>query len=260
MSYEMQILIVGLIVLVSHTLEGITGFGCTVIALPFMTLVLGLKTSVQLLCLQALIMAIFIVARSWRSIKLKEFLYIVLFVGLGMPIGMLMFSKMSPVVLSVILGMFMIGVGIHGTNATWKSKACIENMQPSGKKSWFMSFILFLGGIIHGAFGTGGPFVVIYASRVLIDKSLFRVTLSLLWLVLNSIRLVGYAQGGMFSDNEIMKAFYWNMPFLLVGVFLGDWLHRKSNALYFRLCLYIVLSIAGSVMFLSNLFKLINPQ
>jgi hypothetical protein len=39
------------------------------------------------------------------------------------------------------------------------------------------SIFLPLGGFIHGAFGTGGPLVVIYAARAQTDKTVSRVTL-----------------------------------------------------------------------------------
>lgn len=240
--------------MLSHLLEGITGFGCTVIALPFLTLVLGIKTSVQLLCLQAVIMAIYIVSRSWKSIQWKEFLFIVICVGLGMPIGMTLFRKMSPVGLCIILACFMIGVGIHGLIMSLKAKLAAKPV----KKSWYMSLILFCGGIIHGAFGTGGPFVVIYASKALPDKSLFRVTLSMLWLTVNGIRLIEFGRNGLFSNAEIMHVFWWNLPFMVVGIVIGDWLHHKTNALTFRLCLYGVLAIAGCVMLISNIIKLLG--
>ena len=37
-----KIIAVGIVVFLSHLLEGITGFGCTVIALPFITILLGI--------------------------------------------------------------------------------------------------------------------------------------------------------------------------------------------------------------------------
>ncbi|MCU0577071.1 MAG: hypothetical protein MUD15_09645 [Desulfobacterota bacterium] len=39
------------------------------------------------------------------------------------------------------------------------------------------SIFLPLGGFFHGAFGTGGPLVVIYAARAQTDKTVSRVTL-----------------------------------------------------------------------------------
>jgi len=48
----MNILIIitfGIIVFLSFTMEGITGFGCTALALPFCTLLVGVKLSVPVL-------------------------------------------------------------------------------------------------------------------------------------------------------------------------------------------------------------------
>ena len=75
-----------------------------------------------------------------------------------------------------------------------------------------MKLLLFCGGIIQGAFGTGGPFVVIYSSKALPDKKVFRVTLSLLWLSMNSIRLLKWGICGELWNRELGNALLWGFP------------------------------------------------
>ncbi len=41
------ILLSGLTVFVTHALEAVTGFGCTVLALPFVTALIGVKSAVM---------------------------------------------------------------------------------------------------------------------------------------------------------------------------------------------------------------------
>ena len=45
----MDLLIVCLIIFLSHIVEGITGFGCMILALPFVSSILGLQTAVPVL-------------------------------------------------------------------------------------------------------------------------------------------------------------------------------------------------------------------
>lgn len=255
----MQILLLGTIIFLAHILEAITGFGCTVIALPFVSMILGIKLTVPVLAGLGLLMSSYIVCRSWRNIQFSEFLFIVIYVGIGMPLGMFLFKRMSPVGLSLLLACFMIGVGIHGTFKTVKDKRCGIGMQAaaSGKKNIFMKFILFCGGIIHGAFGTGGPFVVIYASKAIPDKSVFRVTLSMLWCSLHLIRFIVWSIDGTIWNREIWWTLLWLIPFMAGGVLIGDLLHHKVSYYVFRLCLYVVLALAGFVMFGNNLCKIL---
>lgn len=243
-------LLVGLVVFVTHCLEGITGFGCTVLALPFVVLLLGIKTAVPVLVVLAWLLAAYIIVRSHPHIKWREFLFIVIHVGLGLPLGIFMFDHFSPHTLKVILAVFMVVVGIHGFVRTCRSKDALLNgdSAPAVKKAWWLRGILFLGGVIHGAFGSGGPFVVIYASKALANKTLFRVTLCLLWLTLNTVMIVKWTLGGQVWTQHVGRYTAVSLPFLLGGMLLGDYLHHKVNEYYFKLTVYFVLIASGLVM------------
>jgi uncharacterized protein len=271
-----EILLVGFIILTTHCLEGITGFGCTVLALPFLAMLLGLKTAVPVLVVLAWILAGYIILRSWQHIIWKNFGFIVLFVGLGLPGGILMFDYCPEIALMAILSIFMVSVGLHGIYKTYRNRDLQENKkeindfeldtvavpatapQTPNRQSWLIKGVLFLGGIIHGAFGTGGPFVVIYATKALRDKTLFRVTLCLLWFSLNSILLLKWSIAGNVWDRPTLTCILTTMPFLIGGMLLGDWLHHKVNEYYFRLTVYVVLALSGIVMGISNLNKMLT--
>ena len=265
MDEILKTLLVGFIVLVTHCLEGITGFGCTVLALPFIAMLLGIKTAVPLLVMLAWILAGYIIFRSWKHIKWKEFGYIVLFVSVGLPVGIFLFDYCPEVILSALLSVFMVVVGAHGVYKTKKEHTKTQNntedfepeavpaaeqvpIQENHNKSWLIRGTLLLGGMIHGAFGTGGPFVVIYATKALPEKTLFRVTLCLLWFSLNSLLLVKWTFAGNIWTSTTINYTLIALPFLLGGMFLGDWLHHKVNEYYFRISVYAVLTLSGIVM------------
>ena len=243
------VLTVGVIVFITHALEGITGFGCTVLALPFVAMLLGIKEAVPVLVVLAWLLAGYIVLTSWKNIVWKEYLYIVVCVGLGLPIGILAFENLKPEYLKVLLAVFMIAVGSNGLyrmRRTVKANDTAQQNVPR-RKSFTMTSVLFLGGMIHGAFASGGPFVVIYASKALPDKSLFRVSLCLLWLTLNTILMIQYTVSGVWT-RSIGLTLLATLPFFVAGMFLGDYLHHRFNDFYFRLSVYGVLSASGLVM------------
>ena len=249
----MKEILSALVIFTTHTLEGITGFGSTVLALPFLNVTLGLRLTVQLLCVLSWSMALYIILRSWKDILWKEFLFILLWAGMGVPVGMWILDYLPAGILCVILGIFMIFVGIRGVKST-----CAENLTASGKvkRTWLMKSMLFTGGIIQGAFGSGGPFVVIYAARALPEKRVFRVTLSLLWLTTNSSRLIYWLCKGELCNAEMGNALLWAFPVMLAGVILGDYLHNKVSERNFKIGVYAVLVISGLFMAINNLLKL----
>lgn len=239
----MTVFLFGIVVLITHFLEGITGFGCTVLALPFCVMLVGVKTAVPVLTVLSLILSSYIVIIDHKNIVWKAYLKIISFVGLGLPIGMLLFSFLPEAVLKKILGVFMILVAARGIYFAFNEQAKVKEI---GNR--MLNFILFLGGIIHGAFSAGGPFVIIYATQALKNKGNFRATLSTLWVTLNSIIIIKIALSGAFTP-VVMKFFGWSVPFLLVGMLLGNWAHKRIEDRFFIRVVFMVLLVAGFFMF-----------
>jgi len=117
-----------------------------------------------------------------------------------------------------------------------------------------LSVFLPLGGIMQGAFGSGGPLVVIYGTRAIADKSVFRVTLSLVWIVLNTTMIGRWIVAGSLTP-EILRLTGMCVPVVLAGLFLGNVAHHRVNALVFRRIVYGVLIASGFVLVSSLLRK-----
>ena len=241
------ILIFGLIVFITQGLEGIAGFGSTVLALPFVAMILGIDKAVPILAAHTWLLAGYFVVVSWKHIVWKEFRFIALHVLFGLPIGYYLFKNLDATYLKVILSLFMIGVGINGIRVTWQSRHGTGASTKPVKKTLLMRFILFLGGIIHGAFASGGPFIVLYASQALKEKALFRVSMCLLWLCLNTILMVVYLLDGTWAVAETRYALYISLPFLLLGIFVGDYLHHRISEYIFRLIVFALLMGTGFI-------------
>lgn len=286
MNTIQQTLLVGAIVLVTHGLESITGFGCTVLALPFIAMVLGIRTAVPLLVVLAWFLAGYIVIRSRRAIQGRVFLFILLHAAIGLPLGIWLFDYLPEKSLKLFLSLVMISVGGQGLARNLRAapippsagqvspsfarpSVCLpENgieflasegaakmpcalalgASPSG---WLMRGVLVLAGVIHGAFGAGGPLVVIYASRVLTEKTLFRVTLCMLWLCLNTLLIFKWTWAGGVWNRQVAIQLAVALPFLAVGMIAGDCLHQRVNERFFRILVYAVLILAGVVLLLA---------
>lgn len=247
MNPTTSVLLFCAVVFITHLLEGITGFGCTVLALPFAAMLLGLHTAVPALVVLAWLLAVYIIITSRRHIQWKQFFFIVIHAAIGLPVGMVLFDKLPEAALKTLLAVFMVGVGLRGFIKTWRSGHEVAPAQDS--RSIWMRLILLTGGVVHGAFGTGGPFVVIYAGRALPNKSLFRVTLCLLWAVLNTILMVKWTITGEVWNREVMRATLFALPFLAGGILAGDWLHHRVDERRFRLTVYGVLFFSGITVF-----------
>jgi len=248
--------LVGLTVLITHALEAITGFGCTVLALPFVTALVGVKTGVPILASLAWILALYIVITKWKFINFKEFAIIILFVGIGLPFGILAFKNLDSRLLKKILALFIT------LSAAWQiyrrfkrpnknnpnCPAAPEramSASPWGRLPYYL--LLILGGMVHGAFASGGPLVVLYASKTLTDKGSFRATLCLLWTSLNTILLVNYLRSGVFTA-PIISGTAGMLPFLVAGIIVGEKIHSKVDGDLFGKLIFLVLFATGLFM------------
>ncbi len=243
----------GVVVFLTHALEAITGFGCTVLAMPFVAMLLGLERAKFILAILAWVLALYFVISKFNKIVWKQFLIIVFFVGLGMPIGMWAFAYLDKGLLTKLLGTFIIAsAGIQ----LWKRlfRPLLQRREGipiaeagEGLPLAVYWFLLFIGGIVHGAFATGGPLVVLYASRALPDKGNFRATLTLLWATLNTVLILQYAKLGAFTtqawgDLGLMA------PFLASGIVVGEMVHHRVDSELFSKIVFSMLFITGIVM------------
>lgn len=233
--------LVAAIVFLTHFQQGITGFGCTVLAMPFVTLLIGLQTAVPALIIQGWLLALLTVIDSWRKIVWREFAWIALLVGAGMPVGIWMANALPADRLKLILAFFAVAVGVEGLIKQYRAAVPVRSTRRVRRIS---SLFLPLGGIIHGAFASGGPLVVIYATRAITDKSLFRVTLCLVWVTLNSILLMQKAVSGALTPHiGIVAAFL--VPFSMLGFYFGNRAHYRVNDVIFRKFVFSVLIAVG---------------
>ena len=257
-----QILVVGVVQMIAQCLEAVTGFGSTVLAVPFMAMATPLETAVAIGSTHTWMLVVYVVIISRKDIIWKEFGFIALYVLLGLPIGFYIFSSYKggdgEMYLKGLLALFMIGVGGHGLYMTWRDRDEEAALAKPIRKNHLMRFILFMGGIVHGAFGTGGPFVVLYAAQALRNKALFRVSLCLLWLSMNSILVIGWAHDGVWTRNDYFttKILIITLPYLFVGIAVGNWLHHRVSEYAFRLLMYALLFGTGFVVIYGVISKM----
>lgn len=230
-----------LIVFATNFQEAVTGFGCTVLALPFAILLLGgVAEAKPVLVLLALVLNVGITLLSHKRIVWKEFLAILVLVAVGLPAGVLMADNLPEKSLKLVLAVFMIVIGSHGLLTLGNGVSTKASRRTRILSSGFLP----LGGIIHGAFGSGGPLVVIYATRALADKSVFRVTLAMAFVLINSAMVATWKFQHVLTMHHVYVAAMC-LPFTLAGLFFGNHVHYRLPELAFKRIVYGVLAAGG---------------
>lgn len=242
MSLLVMLSLVGVVVFITHSLEAITGFGCTVLAFPFVIAIMGdLGQAKIVLSILAWILAAWFMITKFKQIHWKQFGIIVLLAGLGMPLGMLLFKNIDAVILKKILGGFIV---------VSAAIQLIKIYMPDKVRSMpeFINYnFLFLGGIVHGAFAVGGPLIVLYSAKKITDKGQFRATMCLLWTTLNTVLMLQYLFEGKLT-GRIGFDLSALLLFLVAGIVVGEIIHNKVSEMLFKKIVFYLLFVVGIVM------------
>jgi uncharacterized membrane protein YfcA len=137
---------------------------------------------------------------------------------LGIVAGILLLVNLEPEPLLVALGLFVTAfgvrnlLGLHGERPVSRCWAL-----PAG----------ILGGGIGALFATGGPPMVIYLTHRLHDKSELRATLSGLFLIEGSLRVLGLMVAGLLLQPLMGWYLLAGVPLMLAGLTLGNRIHLR---------------------------------
>ena len=249
------------VVFIAFVVEATMGFGATIIVVTLGMFLLPLQVILPAFVPLNMCMSLYLAIRyrkhtNWTLLLTR----IIPLMVLGMPLGMVFFRSVDQGILIRSFGIFVVlisGIKIAtflklnyfylkpAPDYALTDKSAPDNLPdktpPSGKITFFL---LTMGGIIHGAYGTGGPMVVYVASRELSDKRSFRSTLVTLWPCINIILISGFALSGELTFHTATISLLLILP-LLAGLFIGEWLHKKINQQAFQILIFLFLLLAG---------------
>lgn len=230
-----------LIIFLSNIIQTITGFAGTALAMPLSLRLEGAETAKPVLNLVALLVCIYVVVVHFKDIDWKNFLIILGVVGLGFATGYLV--DLIPIdgkILLYIYGGIVIVVSIL---------FFFIDFEKIKLPKWVMIIFLFLGGIMHKLYVSGGPFVVIYGLRELKDKNKFRATLSLLWIILNSVLFTTQIVQGLFTVH-VWILFGIGAGVTILSLVIGSLIAPKLSKKLFLKITCVLLFISGVTLFI----------
>ena len=176
-----------------------------------------------------------------KAFNKKIFLSAIPFCLVGTIIGVLIFSKVDAQILSLILGILLILIAI-------KSIFFNHLILPKFLKNK----LLLIGGISHGAFGIGGPFVVNALQRDFKNKSELRTTMAIYFMTFNFVRIIQLSLQGEIRW-EFISQIWWVMIPIFIAIKLGHKVHLKISEEFLRKSILVITFCAGIKFFLKAL-------
>jgi uncharacterized membrane protein YfcA len=242
------VLAIAVIVLAALVVEASLGFGATVIAVALGAFFYPIDVLLPAYVPVNMLLSAYLVVRHRDGVDRRILLRrIVPFMAIGLPAGLLLFRYSTGPHLKVLFGVFVV---VLSALELWRllhaAPAAAGEAAPATRPlaTAPAAVLLLLGGVIHGAFGTGGPMAVYVAGRQLTDKRVFRSTLSALWLLLNGVLLASFAIKGRLDATSFGRSAILLVP-LGLGIFLGEQVHRRVPEQAFRRGVHVMLLLAG---------------
>lgn len=200
----MVLVLYGVVMLVAMTLAGIIGFAANVLALPVLSMLLPLKTAVAVLMLIVAVQVVIQAFQVRHEANWREVAHIVIFVVVGMPIGFLALNFLPERLMKGFLGFFVAATAVKGLidDVRGKKPGTFQ------ERPWH-KLLLFLSGLLTGAFGCGGLLMVVYCRNRYRDKESFRVMQFASGSIVMTLPCLAYAWSGAYTVASI--------PYILVG-------------------------------------------
>lgn len=225
------------------------GFGEAVVSMPLLALLpIDLHTSISLIGLAGLTVALFTAISGWRYIDRPALIRLVTGALIGIPIGILFIVKVPAIIITVGLGIFLIAYGSYSFIKLLYAKS---NVKPRLKASFWSLPVGIISGIMGSAYNTHGVPVVVYGTLRRWDPRRFRGTLQAHFLISGAFIVIGQALGGLWTE-DLLFLFGLSLPTIIVATLLGIFFHRRIPNEKFERYVFLLIVVLGFLL-------LINP-
>jgi len=242
-----QDILIPLTIFCGALIYGTFGFGDAMFAMPFLSMVIGVKTATPLMTLNGTTMAALLFIKHYKDVDWAKAKKLILASFLGIPLGIYFLKNGNEAYTKILLGIIITSVSLY--NLFLKKGIHTIQLNPN----WVYIFG-FIAGILGGAFNTGGPSVVIFGTLSGWTQTQFISTLQGYFLPCDIFILSGQLFSGLL--NKLVLHYYLiSLPFLLLALWLGHRLRKKIPEGNFSKYIFILLLIIGMIFLTRSLLS-----
>ncbi len=230
--------LIALIFLLAGFVQGMTGFGSALVAIPLLGLIIDIKSAVPLCILNSLVITTYLSLKMRRELDKKKILPLCIAAVPGIILGSTLLKRMDSGIIRLWLGILLIAYSLHSLLSTPKPRKL--------HTAW--SYLAgFSSGAIGAAFSAGGPPTIIYTALNDWKKDTIKATLSGFFLFNSYLIATVHAISGL-TTIEIFSYFMISAPFVLLGTVLGTICYgRIPHKLYLNI-IFAFLTLMGIMM------------
>jgi len=226
------------IFLLAGFVQGMTGFGSVLVALPLLSLFLDVKVAIPLCSLNSVVITTFLALRLRKDLDWRKILPLCLAAIPGMVVGVTLLKKVSSQSLSMALGVLLV---------TYSCYCLLVKVRQRKLHPGWSYLAGFSSGAIGAAFSAGGPPTIIYATLNDWDKDEIKATLSGFFLFNSYLSATAHAVSGM-TTVTVLTSFFYSAPFVLLATVLGSLCYGRIERAFYLKVIFAFLILMGTMM------------
>lgn len=235
------------VVLVSATVQSMTGFGFAVLAVPLLALFWRPVEAVGL----SMILSTLCILLMWPGLRKAERLPVIwpLTIGalVGLPIGSWALQRLDLHMLRLVIGtVTLAAVAVFGFGV-------LRGGTPAGSKPRRVVSLVtgLFAGLLTGSLSMPGPPVVMLLTGAGAPKASYRATLTTFAVIIYPIGLAAMLVQGLIPSSVLLQGLL-HAPVLMLGIWAGRRLHGVASERTFALSSLALLAFAGALCFVSR--------
>jgi hypothetical protein len=235
-------------------MAGLTGLGFGLVAMALLALlVTDMERGAAVITAAALVVTL---ALAWRArvngpVRWREVARVGAGMAVGIPLGYVLIAQLGQdPIYRVLLGVVLLGMAVFG----WHG---VHPTRPIGTR-WAVP-AGFAGGVLSGAFVSGGPPLAIYLySRRPDDSRTMIATLQIAFALATLLRFVPQGLRGLALDRHVLLGLAWSAPAGLLALAAGYGLSRRINPASFKAITYALIVLMGLLAAIQGLLQMLR--
>jgi uncharacterized membrane protein YfcA len=234
----LSMLFAGFIFLVAGFVQGLTGFGSALVAIPMLSFIFDIKTAIPLCMLNGVVITTYMALNLRRDLDVEKIIPLLVGALPGILLGIYFLKHGDESMLRHGIGALLTGYSLYNL---------IIHPRPINPGKVWGYVAGFLTGAIGAAISAGGPPAIIYTTLTSWSKEEIKATLTGFFIVNGYITASLHAITGI-TGPAVLKIFTVTVGFVLLGTIIGSKFSRKIDKKTYLQVVYWMLTGMGLLM------------
>jgi len=240
------LVITAIVILASSVIKGITGFGFSLLAIPFLSFIFPMNILVPALVIFNLVTSILVLIKLEEKVRAYYIVPMMIAALIGIPFGIYVLTYIDANVLKIVISLTVILFSIKMLKGVKLAK---HNLKKP------LVFAGFVSGLLTSSISIGGPPLVFALDRKGYTKELFRGIFVWFMVFSSLFSTIGFLYKGLLSFETVKYASF-ALPLLFIGSGWGVKIASRINAFKFRKLVIYLNVFTGLIMLISTLLAL----